>query len=70
MLSTTDVRFVLRVSMEKYREGQKKLHCVFVDLEKADDRVTRDELWYCMKKSGVGEKFMRVVENMYETVVQ
>ena len=33
--STTDPMFALRLLMEKYREGQKKLHCVFVDLEKA-----------------------------------
>ena len=26
--STTDAMFVLRVLMEKYREGQKELHCV------------------------------------------
>ena len=30
--STTDSLFALRVLMEKYREGQKELHCVFVDL--------------------------------------
>lgn len=53
MLSTTDVRFVLRVLMEKYREGQKKLHCVFVDLENTYDRVVREELWYCMRNSRV-----------------
>ena len=27
--------FALRMLMEKYREGQRELHCVFVDLEKA-----------------------------------
>ena len=35
--STTDAMFALRVLMEKYREGQKELHCVFVDLDKAYD---------------------------------
>ena len=33
--STTDAIFALRQLLEKYREGQKKLHCVFIDLEKA-----------------------------------
>ena len=42
--STTDALFVLRVLMEKYREGQKELHCVFVDLEKAYYKVPREEV--------------------------
>ncbi|KAK3567165.1 hypothetical protein QTP86_011304 [Hemibagrus guttatus] len=64
--STTDAIFALRILMEKYRDGQKELHCVFVDLEKAYDRAPREELWYCMRKSGVAEKYVRVVQDMYE----
>ncbi|KAK3511868.1 hypothetical protein QTP70_027470 [Hemibagrus guttatus] len=64
--STTDAIFALRILMEKYRDGQRELHCVFVDLDKAYDRVPREELWYCMRKSGVAEKYVRVVQDMYE----
>ena len=47
---TTDAMFALRMLMEKYREVQKELNCVFVDLEKAYDRVAREELWYCVTR--------------------
>ncbi|KAK3513783.1 hypothetical protein QTP70_028893 [Hemibagrus guttatus] len=38
---------------------------VLENLEKAYDRVPREELWYCMRKSGVAEKYVRV-QDMYE----
>ena len=59
--STTDALFALRVLLEMYRQGQKELHCVFVDLEKAYDKVPREEVWYCMRKSGLAEKYVEKV---------
>ena len=56
----------LRMLMEKYREGQRKLHCIFLDLEKAYDRVPREELCYCMRKSRIVEKYVQLVQDMYE----
>ena len=64
--STTDALFALRVLMEKYREGQKELQCVFVDMERAYDKVPREEVWYCMIKSGLAEKYVRIVQYMYD----
>lgn len=63
--STTDAIFALRTLMEKYREGRKELDCVFVDLKKAYDRVRREELWHCMRRSGAEEKYVRVVQDIY-----
>ena len=63
---TTNSMFALRMLMEKYRKGQKELHCVFMDLEKAYDRVPWEELWYCMRKSGIVEKYVQLVQDMYE----
>ena len=63
---TTDAMFALRILMEKYREGQRELHCVFMDLEKAYGRVPWEKLWYCMRKSGILEKYVQLVQDMYE----
>ena len=63
---TTDAMFALKMLMEKYRKDQRELYCVFVDLEKANDRVPREELWYCMRKSEMAEKYVRFVQDMNE----
>ncbi len=62
---TTDAIFALRQLMEKHREKQKGLHLAFVDLEKAYDRVPRQEVWRCMREKEVAEKYVRMVQDMY-----
>ena len=57
---TTDAMFGLKILMKKYREGQRELHCVFVDLEKAYDRIPWEELWYSMRKSGIVENYVQL----------
>lgn len=58
--------FALRELMEKYRNGQKELSYVSVDLEKTYDRVPREELWYCVRRSRVAERYVRVLHDTYE----
>ena len=63
---TTDAMFALRMLIKKYRKGQRELHCVLVNLENAYNRVPRVELWYCMRKLGIAEKYVRLVQDMCE----
>ena len=64
--STTDPVFTLRQTMEKHREKQKGLHMVFIDLEKAYDRVPRQEVWRCMREDEVLKNYVKMVQDMYE----
>src|SRR6201996_8432031 len=59
---------MLRQMMEKFRRRMKKMHVVFVDLEKAYDRVPRSVVWEVFKKRGVDGTYMKIVKDMYEGV--
>ena len=44
------------------------LYMAFVDLEKAFDRVPRDVIWWAMRKLGIDEWLVRLVQSMYTDV--
>ena len=62
---TTDAKFAVWQLMEKHREKQKGLH-IFIDLEKAYNRVPRQEVWRCTREKVVPEKYVIIVQDMYE----
>ena len=66
--STTDAIFCLRMLLEKWNEGQKVVHCAFIDLEKAYDRVPIEELWECLRLAETSECYVTIIKDMYDGV--
>ena len=57
--STTEA-FLIRQVMERFRE-QKDLHMVFIDLEKAYDKIPRNVMWWALDKHKVPSKYMTLI---------
>ena len=62
---TTDAIFIMRQVQEKHQEKKKKWYYVFVDLEKAFDRVPREVVRWASRKLGVDEWLIRTVMALY-----
>lgn len=47
-------------------QGRAEVVALFGDSEKASGGARGEELWCCIRKSGVTEKYMKVVKDMYK----
>ena len=61
---TTDAVFIIQLQ-EKHIEVHKVLFFTFVDLEKAYDSVPMDLVYWCLRRRGVPENLVRLVEATY-----
>ena len=65
---TTDAIFIVRQLQEKHLAANKPLYMAFVDPEKAFARVPRDVIWWAMRKLGIDEWLVCLVQSMYKDV--
>jgi len=66
--STIDAIHLVRRFIELYRDRRKDLHMVFIDLEKANDRVPHEVASKCLEKKEMLTAYMRAIKNMYKSV--
>jgi hypothetical protein len=64
-----EVIFLMRQLMERCREQKKGLHIIFIDLEKAYDKVRRNVMWWALLKHKVSSKYITLIKDMYDNVV-
>jgi len=62
--STIETIYLLRRLMGLYRDGKVDLHMVFINLEKAYDRVPHEVLWSYLEKKRVSPVYIRLIKDM------
>ena len=64
--SITGQIFNLRILCEKYLPHQQNLYPVFIDFNKASERVWHAALWATLKKYTISTNLIRVIKNLYD----
>jgi Reverse transcriptase (RNA-dependent DNA polymerase) len=57
--------FLIRQLMERHQEQKNDLHMIFIDLEKAYDKIPRNIMWWALKRKLVPTKYVTLIKDMY-----
>jgi hypothetical protein len=60
--------FLIRQLMERYQELKKDLHMIFIDLEKAYNKISRNIMWWTLEKKRVPTKYVTLIKDIYTNV--
>ena len=63
--STVDHVFILHCIIRFFLAKKKRLYCLFIDYEKAFDRVEKAFLWQKLLDSGIDGRILTVIKDMY-----
>jgi hypothetical protein len=66
---TMEPIFLIRQLMERCREQKQDMHMVFIDLEKAYDKLSRNVMWWALQKHKVSTKYITLIKDMYDNIV-
>lgn len=66
--STTDCIFILHSIIAKVLNSGQKLYSIFIDYEKAYDKVNRLFLWQKLLNENVSSKITKALKAMYSSV--
>jgi hypothetical protein len=61
--------FLIRQLIERCREQKKDMHMIFIDLEKAYNKVPRNVMWWALQKHKGSSKYITLIKDMYDNVV-
>jgi Reverse transcriptase (RNA-dependent DNA polymerase) len=66
--SMMEAVFLIKQFMKRYRE-QKDLDIIFIDLEKAYDKIPRNIMWWALEKKRIPTKYVTLIKDMYINVM-
>ena len=55
--------------MEKHQANRKHLHMVFIDLEKAYNKIPRDLVWWVFNKRNISRGYIEIIKSIYEGTI-